>query len=508
MPDPAPTETELKFLLSQEAEPGLADRAGLSEPEKVRTLRSTYFDTPGRRLQRRGLALRLRDDGDGLIQTLKQAAGPAGLARGEWENELSGGSLDMAALASTPAAHALGGDENDLAPVFLTTVERRTRLHREGGSLIEVAIDVGEISAGDRLQPIREMELELKRGDTGALFRLAHKLADGADIRLSFESKSERGYRLADGAVLEPRFATAFALQPGATAGEAFKGLAFSCLAQACANAEILREQPRPEALHQLRVAIRRLRALTKAYAPMLGQGEGLLVEAEFTWLAGELDAARDLDVFIAGGFRPAVEALAEQNFAALGEQLLKAQTAAYARAQAAVRSPRCAALWLEAVCWIEAGGWTRADDLPTAHLRDQPVAEFAAEALDHLRKVVRKRGRRFAALDARGRHKLRIRSKRMRYVAEFFSPLFEQAKGRRRFLKRLKAMQAVLGELNDVAVARSRLTTAASLRAPGVTFAAGRVVGWRERDERRDLKAARKKVEAFCAETPFWRAT
>ncbi len=507
MPDPPPTETELKNLLGQDAEPRLVDQAGLSPPEKVRTLRSTSFDTPGWRLRQRGLALRLREDGESLVQTLKQAAGPGGLARGEWENAITSRRPDLAALANTPAAGVLGGDEDELEPVFLTTVERRTRLCREGGSLIEVAIDVGEISAGDRRQPIREMELELKRGDSGALFRLAHRLADGADMRLSFESKSERGYRLADDTVLEPRSAAPFALRPQATAGEAFKGLALSCLAQACANAEILREQPRPEALHQLRVAMRRLRALTKAYEPMLGQGEGLLVEAELKWLAGELDAARDLDVFIASAFRPATAALAEQDFAALGQQLLKAQTAAYAKAQAAVRSPRCAALWLEAAGWIEAGGWTRASDLPTATLRDQPAADFAAQALDHLRKVVRKRGRRFAVLDARGRHKLRIRAKRIRYVAEFFAPLFDEARGRGRFLKRLKAMQSALGELNDVAVARTRLPAEAGLRAPAVTFGAGRVVGWRERDERRELKAARTKVEAFCGEPPFWRA-
>ena len=503
MPNPVPTETELKFLLDPDAEAGVVERAGLSAPEKVRTLCSTYFDTPDRRLRSHGLALRLRDDGHGTIQTLKQAGA---VTRGEWEKKVSAADIDIAALGATPAGAVLNGEAKDLAPVFQTRIERRTRLCRDGGGQIEIAFDVGEIIAGERREPIREMELELKRGEPDALFRLAHKLSEGGDIRLSLESKSERGFRLADDTLLEPRRSAAAGVRADMTAGQAFAALGLGCLTQAAANSEILRAQNRPEALHQLRVAIRRLRALIKAYEPMLGQGEGLLVEAELKWLAGQLDAARDLDVFITAGFGPAVEALAEQDFAALGHQLLKAQTGAYAKAQAAVRSPRCAALWLEAASWIEAGGWTRAADPVVVHLRDQPVEDFAAEALDHLRKVVRKRGRRFATLDAKGRHKLRIRAKRMRYVVEFFSPLFGDAKGRRGFLKRLKAMQTALGELNDIAVARGRLAGAAGLKAPAVTFAAGRVVGWREQGERRQLKAAARRVEAFCAAAAFWR--
>ena len=506
MPEPAPVETELKFLLGSTPPPSTAEHAAPRAKEEVRTLYSTYFDTPRWRLRQGGLALRVRDDGQGLVQTLKQSGGPGAIARGEWEQALPSLGLDLRALAATPAAKVLDGEAEDLEPVFRTTVERRRRLCREGSSLIEVAVDVGEIVAGDRREPIREMELELKHGEPDALFQLAQKLADGADLRLSFESKSERGYRLADGAMLEPRRAPGVALHPAMTAGQAFQALARGCLAQASANCEILREQPRLEALHQLRVAMRRLRALMKACEPMLGQGEGLLVEAELKWLAGELDAARDLDVFIATSFRPAVEALAEQEFAALGEQLLKAQTSAYAKAQGAVRSPRCAALWLKAASWIEAGAWTRAEDLPTVHGRDQPAAAFAKGALDHLRKVVRKRGKRFGGLDAKGRHKLRIRTKRMRYMAELFAPLFEDAKGVRPFVKRLKDVQTTLGELNDVAVARSRIPDVGKLKSGTVGFAAGRVVGWRERDERKTLAAAGEMIQAFCEAEPFWR--
>ncbi len=503
MTTPVPTETELKFLLDPAAEPDVARRAGLNRPEKVRALCSTYFDTPDRRLRGSGLALRLRENGDGVVQTLKQAGA---VTRGEWETQVPAAQIDMGALGSTPAADLLDGDAHELEPVFMTRVERRTRLCREGGSVIEIALDVGEIVAGERHEPIREMELELKSGEPLALFRLARKLAEGGGLRLSLESKSERGYRLADGAALEPRKAAPLPLRADMTAAEGFQALALGCLGQAAANSEILREQRRPEALHQLRVAIRRLRALTKAGEEMLGAGERLLVETELKWLAGELDVARDLDVFIADGYRPAVLELAEQDFAALGQQLLKAQSSAYARAQAAVRSPRCAALWLEAASWIEVGDWTRTETPAAVRLREQPVQAFAADALDHLRKVVRKRGRRFASLDATGRHKLRIRAKRIRYVAEFFSPLFEQAKGRRSFLKRLKAMQSSLGDLNDIAVARSHLADRAELKAPAVAFAAGRVVGWRERGEREELETARRGVEAFREQAPFWR--
>ena len=505
MPDGRPTETELKFLVSQEAATALWSHPALQAPEQSQKLRSTYFDTSSRRLQRSRMALRLRLAGQDVVQTLKQSAGPGAISRGEWERTVAGETIDLDSLAETPASHALGRHAV-LEPVFVTSVDRNLRRCASAGAVIEAAYDVGELEAGERRAPIRELELELKSGDPSALFDLARRLVADVDIRLSFESKSERGYRLADQAELQPRKAETVALDPETPTGAAFKALAISCLAQAAANAEILAGVARPEAVHQMRIGLRRLRAVMKAFEPMLPGEDTKLVEAELRWLARELDPARDLDVLISGGYGPALEALDDRGFAPLGRQLLAGQSKAYRKAQAAARSRRCAQLWLEAAAWIEVGGWTRAEDAEVVRARELPIRRFAAEALDHLLKLVRKRGRRWRKLDARGRHKLRIRGKRLRYTAELFLPLFPGLTSRRKaFMKSLKALQGLLGDLNDIHVARESALGNSGADDPGVAFALGRIVGWREFDETALKQAAGRHVKAFDRAKPFW---
>ncbi|MNJ43384.1 CHAD domain protein [compost metagenome] len=113
--------------------------------------------------------------------------------------------------------------------------------------------------------------------------------------------------------------------------------------------------------------------------------------------------------------------------------------------------------------------------------------------------------GRRLARLDAAGRHKLRIRVKRLRYAAEFFTGLFDRPRRERRFLKALETVQDAFGALNDLAVARDRIPAEARLTAPEIAFAAGRLIGRRERDGAA-LRAASDRAFARLADArPFW---
>ena len=99
MPDSHPTEAELKFLVSQEAATALWSHPALQAPEQSQKLRSTYFDTSSRRLQRSRMALRLRLAGQDVVQTLKQSAGPGAISRGEWERTVAGETIDLDSLA-------------------------------------------------------------------------------------------------------------------------------------------------------------------------------------------------------------------------------------------------------------------------------------------------------------------------------------------------------------------------------------------------------------------------
>jgi triphosphatase len=85
-----------------------------------------------------------------------------------------------------------------LEPVFETRVSRIEFPLQFGNSEIIVALDEGEVDTGEAKAPISELELELKRGQAGDLFRLAQQLDAKIPLELSYATKSARGYALLD----------------------------------------------------------------------------------------------------------------------------------------------------------------------------------------------------------------------------------------------------------------------------------------------------------------------
>ena len=349
-------EIELKFLIAPEA----ADEvlAHLRGEGAVRQLDATYFDTESHALRKAGFGLRVRDGEGGRKQTLKSASAGGVFARGECETSIAGPGPDNAALAATPAAAVLDGMA--LRPVFTTRVERVVRMVRLGETVIEAVVDRGELIADGRRATVCELELELKSGPASALFDLARDLAARVPLRLSLVSKAERGYGLAMAgeAVASPRRPIA-QLEPGMTVGEALQAIGRASLSHLCASVEALRERPGPEGVHQLRIAVRRARVMLRIFKPLADDDDAKRLLADLKWLAGELDSARDLDVFVEEVWRPATERDPAHDLAAFGRALLAAQTAAYLRMEAALESPRQRTLLLELAAWLEAGAWT-----------------------------------------------------------------------------------------------------------------------------------------------------
>ncbi len=504
MPPPdAGLETELKFEIDSAAAERLQSHPALGAAAPARHLRTVYFDTPRYDLKNHGVTLRVRECDGGFVQTVKRRHGARLFARDEWECAVPAAEPNLEAFARTPAAVVLNGHASELAQVFATKVDRRIGLWRQGDNIIEVSLDVGAIAIGDRREPIRELELELKAGEPSVLFDLARDLSRHAAMRLSFESKGERGYRMAghDGAAAIKAEHTALGAR--ITTGEAFRRVARSTLVQISANAELLARTRMGEAVHQTRVGLRRLRAALAAFKPIVHDEVYARIKAEARWLAGELDAARDVDVFLYETFRPAqAEAEDDAALAALGERLRRVQTEAYEQAVTAAASPRFSAFLLDAAAWVESGAWTRAENPD----RERPAAEFGAAALHRLHRKLRRAGRRFAELEPAERHDLRIRAKKLRYAAEFFGSAFTGSGQRRRtYVAALKKLQDRLGALNDIAVARTLGPGFAGARSGELGFTAGLIVGRRERAEADLIKAAAKDFHALAQVRPFW---
>ena len=307
---------------------------------------------------------------------------------------------------------------------------------------------------------------------------------------------------LAPHAAQEPR------LEPGHSAARAFRSIAASALAQASANAAVLARARRPEALHQLRVGLRRMRAAIALFKPMLADDALEGVKSELKWITGELGLARDLDVFLTDTYRPLLEPHRDwPDLANLGHALREARSAAYDRAQAAVTSTRFGVLIHDVSGWVDVGAWTTDSDPKRAALRARSIGRLAPELLDQARDKLIKHGRKLKRLDAEQRHKLRIHGKQLRYAAGFFGSLYDnqESKALARFGKASQRVTSTLGHQTDIAAAIKLAAEIAAAAPPRVAYAAGLVAAARLTGEAEAMKASRKALGAFRAVKPFW---
>ena len=448
-----PVEVELKL----EYDPADRDRLLASpllgsQTGRQRRLVATYFDTPDRRLAKAGYSLRIRRAGEERIQTVKAAGSKAAglFVRGEWEQPVTG---DWPILndATGPLRQFIDArDLKRIASLFIADVERIDgMIERPGATLIEYAVDKGEVRTDKHSAALSEIEFELKQGSPQALFDLARQLNEEVPLRLGVRTKSARGYALVAGRLAAPAKADPVLLDPQGTAADAFATIIDSCLRHYRINEAVLLDSGAVEAVHQARVALRRLRTALFLFKPLFaGDKQADLFNAECRWLAGELGGIRDIDVLIPkldGAAQAALGAIRDSNFAHVRNLL---------------QSSRVRLLPIEIAEWISLGEWRSAP--VEAALLERNVRSFAGERLDRLRKRIKGEGRGLAALDDEHRHRVRKDAKKLRYAAEFFFTLYPGRKARRRldrFLDRLEALQDKLGELNDIAAAPALLS-------------------------------------------------
>lgn len=408
-------EVELKLELTAEAAETLAASALLASDFTDARQRSIYFDTTDHRLENAGLTLRIRKTGRKRVQTVKAGGRAAGLfARSEWEQAVR---TDTPVIDdTTPIRTLLGETAAQIAPVFEVRMHRRTWIIEEGGATIELVIDRGEAVEGDRRSDICEIELELKAGDPAALFALARKIDAIAPVRLGVLTKAARGYGLV-GPIVTAFKAEPVRLDRGMTAAQAFQHIAQACVRQFRLNERLLQDGRDPAALHQARVALRRLRSAFSIFKSMLDDEAGAQLREDLRWLASELGDARNLDVLLERA-KPGV----------LHDSLHKARDEAYDLVDQALASTRARTLMLDLAQWTASGAWLAASE--NREVREQPARDFAGEALDRFRRKVKKGGRDLAAEDE-ARHEVRKDAKKLRYAAEFFTALFDSASRR-----------------------------------------------------------------------------
>ncbi|MEC5344467.1 inorganic triphosphatase [Brenneria populi] len=222
-------EIELKFIVHRDGVESLRKqlsdwRSEYSRVEHLhaRRLTNTYYETADRFLRKQGIGLRIRGEDERYEMTVKTAGRVIGglHQHPEYNIALEKAALDLSLLPADiwPENCDPGALQRALNPLFSTDFTREMWVITYHQSVIEVALDRGEIRAGELSEPLCELEMELKLGQTADLFELAAEIAEFGGLRQGSLSKAARGYHLAQGnPPRECRPAGILILEPKAT---------------------------------------------------------------------------------------------------------------------------------------------------------------------------------------------------------------------------------------------------------------------------------------------------
>ncbi|MDN5002273.1 CHAD domain-containing protein [Bradyrhizobium sp. GCM10027634] len=481
---PRGTEIELKLIVPSDR---LADfnnapiiAANARNKGTRKHLKAVYYDTPKRALQRSGLSFRVRQSGARFTQTVKAESANDPLRRGEWEASVPSFTPDVAlALPFIPEKLRHDFERHPLEAVFTTDIRRHLRVVDLPPGAVEIAFDQGQLISGERSLPVSEIELELKSGSASIIWELALRLAEHGPVKPSIRTKSARGFDLAADTLPRAPKPPKLRLDPSISLDEAFSEILRSCLLHLLQSLPAAEDGRDPEGMHQLRVALRRLRSALDLMGSVVSLNKLDLMRAEAKWLAGHLSGARDWDVFRQETLRTVAEGCPSvAGFDALGELADQRRAACYDEARLALADRRCQYFVIGLGGWIEARGW-RGEVAPEGLSQlAEPAIKFARNILSAQYAKVLKRGRKFKSLPTEERHRVRLAAKKLRYVADFLLPLCGHGKSAKRFSRRLADLQQELGIYNDMATTTSLLADVGA-ETNGSGMAAAAIAGW-----------------------------
>ena len=509
--DLSTTEMELKFLVDAPTFQALQHARLLSgtAPLALQAIRSIYFDTVDADLwQHHQTILRLRTQGETHILTVKSAATDATnpFARSEIEVACPSADLDLTCLAPPVLAEIqqIIGDK-PLLPRFETDIQRKVARVVAQGSDIEVAFDSGHIVHGGAREPIQEIELELKSGDAVDLFGLGLALTEIAPVRLHMQSKAARGRQLSAGT--PARAVRAHTALAAADAVDDVIALTLAtALRQFVDNWPAFATDDAPEAVHQMRVAMRRLRAALALFHRSFPCVEFAVMRADARRIAKAMNEARNWDVFgeMSGPAGPGLFQ-AERGFAAVRQAAETHRRAGHQQVADLLAGVEATRFVLSGLAFIARRGWR--NSIPSADLPrlSAPAPGFAAASLERLHRRVRKRGKAIADMPASERHALRLSLKALRYTSDFFADLFPATPATRLYLRAVSRLQDVLGTFNDMVTITDQVRRLHVHDDAPAARAVGIMLGWYGRAAVADDAAVLKAWQAFRRAKPFW---
>jgi inorganic triphosphatase YgiF len=454
-------------------------------------LQNTYYDTLDDALNLQHTVLRIRrvggEEAPVWLQTLKMGdSGDSALSqRCEWEEAVPGAALQSGMLQATPwlQLDPDGALFHALTARFTTdfTRTRWTIRNRDDASVVEVALDLGQILAGGQSAPICELELELKAGEPTALFDIARQIARAVAVIPLGASKSQRGFALANNTLNQPSRARPPDLLPEMTLSEAAWRVLHESINHFNLNLHTFHTSDDPEVVHQARVAWRRLKtALTIFKKTALVQSAPSL--QALRPLLKELGKLRDLEVANLHTLPMLANAYVDgspkrkAHWQALQDALTQASQAQQQRVRQTLFDPTTGATLLALTNWLEGDGARSAPADVSGH-KSHTLRAWAMLRMERLREQLKDTLKK--SQKPNNLHRARLLAKRLRYGVETLRTVLPKRHAQRwqrqaanlqntmgaerdlrqalALARRLKAHSSLLDFLRAVAVGRNR---------------------------------------------------
>lgn len=367
-----------------------------------------------------------------------------------------------------------------------------------GGDGVVAEVLLGRLVAGEREEPCCRVRLAGPADDVAAA---ARRLAGALPARAATTALAAEALALAGAVLPEPSAQVEMdedAAEP--TVGAAFARL-FATLAATLVRLAPAVSPQDEEPVHQMRVAVRRLRSALRVFHRAVGGAALAEADGRLRALARLLAPARAWDVFLGTTGQALVAALPDSpEVARLLAKAEHRRRRIYAALQARLAEPDFRLLGVDLAVLAAQQPWNAPGEEAEARLA-RPVRAFARHVLSRRLHPLEAAGRDLAGRPAAELHALRLGIKRFRYAAEFFAPLFPGREARR-MLRRLAEMQEALGRLQDGA---SNAALLAELKL-GDGYAGGLVAGLTAAEAprlRRDIVHAWRRLHRIA---PFWR--
>lgn len=505
-------EIEIKFTTdTQGFKAALQSELFASAPAfQTRKLRSVYFDTAEGDLRKNGITLRSRMTGRAAnvlnMKSVETAAGGPFL-RTEIEVKSPDFSPNLS-LFDEDTAYALSRivGNRPLDAQFETLVKRSAAIVDFGQSRIEVAFDEGSVIFGEKRVPLMEVELELKSGVEADLYGLAVRLAEEFPLRLDFVSKAEKGFR-----AVRKENATHVNAQPipfsaDATLDRAVTAVISNTLLHFVSNWAALRDAGSPESIHQMRVALRRMRSGLAMFKRVLPCPEFDSLRTEAKRIATALGPARECDAFRQAAEQgPLLCPERPDSCALLLTALESKRMGALVGAHALIEERGTTLFVLKAQSFLARQAWRNGLSEDELGKLTNPAKEFAASTLERLNARALKRGVALPDIPDAERHELRIALKNLRYAGEFFRDMFGRRRKKETYLGCVSELQDLLGTHNDVVAARQLLNDLIARHGTGLETATGFILGWNAFSAQLADGKLRKSWKAFRRADLFW---